>query len=100
MIKVNRYIVHNKENMGCTLSSKCFELTCSAVMFQNNILVKLGKGIIHMVKVLYSPKCQGLIVIPESHVPEYTRLLVAYYEAEIKVRFMNLCETCAGEPFN
>ena len=25
-------------------------------------------------------KGQGLIVIPESHVPEFKRLLVAYYE--------------------
>lgn len=38
---------------------------------------------------------QGLIVIPESHVPEFMRLLVAYYEGrdqgEIMAFMRNTC---------
>ena len=36
------------------IGSECFELVSSAVMFQNNIPVRLGRVIVHMVKVLYS----------------------------------------------
>ena len=36
------------------IGSECFELVSSAVMFQNNIPVRLGGVIVHMVKVLYS----------------------------------------------
>ena len=35
------------------IGSECFELVSSAVMFQNNIPVRLGRVIVHMVKVLY-----------------------------------------------
>ena len=37
----------------------------ASVIFANHYLISKG---------------QGLIVIPESHVPEFKRLLVAYYE--------------------
>ena len=36
------------------ISSECFELIRSAIMFQNNIPVRLIRVIIHMLKVLYS----------------------------------------------
>ena len=35
------------------IGSECFELVSSAVMFQNNIPVRLCRVIVHMVKVLY-----------------------------------------------
>ena len=35
------------------ISSECFELIRSVVMLQNNIPVRLGRVIVHMVKVLY-----------------------------------------------
>ena len=36
------------------IGSECFELISSAVVFQNNIPVTLGRVIVYMVKILYS----------------------------------------------
>lgn len=44
-------------------------------------------------------KGQGLIVIPESHVPEFKRLLVAYYEDRDNGEIMNFMRTKCWRTF-
>ena len=56
----------------------------ASVIFTNHYMISKG---------------QGLIVIPESHVPEFKRLLVAYYEDRDNGEIMTLMKTTSWRTF-
>lgn len=56
----------------------------AAVIFANHYLIAKG---------------QGLLVIPESHVPEFKRLLVAYYEGKDKDEIMDFMRSKCWRAF-
>lgn len=57
----------------------------ASVIFANHYMISKG---------------QGLIVIPESHVPEFKRLLVAYYEDRDQGEIMEFMRSNSGGHFN